>query len=69
MKESRFIENVKQVKNVKELKEILEKYPEDTELCAETEEAITDLYIGITHPVGDRDTEEQIMLIFGGNNN
>ena len=69
MKESRFIKNVKEVRTVKELKEILEKYPDDTNLAAETEQAITDLYIGTTHPVGDRDIEEEILLIFGGNNN
>ncbi len=69
MKESRFIENVKQVSTVKDLKAVLEKYPDETELVAEAKQAITELYVGTTHPVGDRDTEEEIILIFGGNNN
>lgn len=62
-----FIKNGKEVANVGDLKSILEKYPDDTGLAARTGNAITDLYISITHPIGDRDTEEQILLIFGGN--
>lgn len=69
MKESIFIENVKQIKTVGDLKKILEKYPNNTGLVAETSKAITELYIGTTHPIGDRDTEEETLLIFGGNDN
>lgn len=69
MKENVFIENVKQIKNVGELKKILEKYSEDTELVANTNNITTELYIGTTHPIGDRDTEEETLLIFGGKEN
>lgn len=69
MKKSIFIKNVKQIKTVGELKKILEKYPEDTRLVAKTSNAIIDLYIGTTHPVGDRETEEETLLIFGGSDN
>ena len=67
MKESLHIENVKQIGNVGELRKLLEKYSDATELAAHTTNAITDLVIGTTHPVGDRDTEEEILLVFGGN--
>jgi hypothetical protein len=67
MKNSIFTENVKQVKTVGELKLILDKYSDETELVAETSNAITDLFVGITYPVGDRETEEETLLIFGGN--
>lgn len=67
MKKSMFIENVNPIENVGELKKILDKYPEGTGLVARTSNAITELYVGITHPIGDRDTEEEILLIFGGN--
>lgn len=69
MKKSIFIENVKQINNIGELKNILRAYPDDTELVAKTGNGITDLYIGTTHPVGDRDTEEETLLIFGGKEN
>ena len=67
MKESIFIKNIKQVDTVGELKKLLDKYPNDTELVADTKNAVTELYIGITNPVGSRDVEEQEILIFGGN--
>ncbi len=67
MKESIFIKNVKKLNTVGELKKLLEKYSDETELVAETENATTELYIGITNPIGDRDTEEIEILIFGGN--
>ena len=67
MKNSRLIKNVKEVQTVGELKLILEEYSNDTKLSAETSNAITDLFVGITHPIGDRDTEEETLLIFGGN--
>ena len=67
MKESIFTKNVKQLNYVGELKELLEKYPDDTELVADTESGVTELYIGITNPIGDRDVEEIELLIFGGN--
>ncbi|MBZ9730392.1 hypothetical protein LB467_11915 [Salegentibacter sp. JZCK2] len=66
MKESIFIENVKQINNVGELKKMLEKYSDNTELVAQTSNRTTELYIGTTHPIGDRDTEEETLLIFGG---
>lgn len=66
MKESIFIENVKQINNVGELKKILEKYSNNTELVANTNNRTTKLYIGTTHTVGDRDTEDETLLIFGG---
>ena len=67
MKNSLHIENVKHIENVGELRKILEKYSDDTELAARTSNAITDLFIGTTHPVGDRDREEETLLAFGGN--
>ena len=67
MKESIFTKNVKQLNYVGELKELLEKYSDDTELVADTESGVTELYIGITKPIGDRDVEEIELLIFGGN--
>ena len=67
MKESIFIKNVKQLNTVGELKKLLENYPDKTELAADSENATTELYIGITNPIGDRDVEEQEILIFGGN--
>ncbi|SHG68456.1 hypothetical protein SAMN05444483_12211 [Salegentibacter echinorum] len=66
MKESISIENVQQVKNVGELKKILEKYSDNTELVANTHNGVTELYLGTTHPIGDRDTEDETLLIFGG---
>jgi hypothetical protein len=67
MKETIFIKNIKQLNTVGELKKLLENYPDETELVADTENATTELYVGITNPVGDRDFEEQEILIFGGN--
>lgn len=67
MKESIFIKNVKQLNTVGELKKFIKNYPDETKLVADTENAITELYIGITNPVGDRDVEEQEILMFGGN--
>ena len=69
MKESKFIENVKQIKNVGELKNLLKTYPDDTALVARTSNGITELFMGTTHPVGDRDTEEETLIIFGGKEN
>jgi len=66
MKESKFIENVKQINNVGELKNLLKTYPDDTKLVATTSNRITELFMGTTHPVGDRDTEEETLIIFGG---
>ncbi|UWX55757.1 hypothetical protein NYZ99_04865 [Maribacter litopenaei] len=67
MKESIFIKNIKQLNTVGELKKLLENYTNETEIVADTENATTELYVGITNPVGDRDVEEQEILIFGGN--
>ena len=66
MKESIFIKNIKQVDTVGELK-LLDKYPNETELVADTKNAVTELYIGNKNPVGSRYVEEQEILIFGGN--
>ena len=43
----------------------MKNYPENTELVATTNSAITNLYVGEINPTGGRDTEEQIALIFG----
>ena len=69
MKKNIFIEDVKQINNVGELKKILEKYSDNTELVATTNNRTTELYIGTTHPIGDRDTEEETLLIFGSKEN
>ena len=66
MKENIHVSNVTQVMTVGELKKILEKYPNDTELIAETSNAMTELYIGTTHGIGGRDAEDETILVLGG---
>ncbi len=56
---------------VKELINKLKKYDEDTDVCSgfisENGSIMlqTDLIIKETHPIGDRDTEEQLELFIG----
>jgi hypothetical protein len=54
---------------IKDLKKVLEKYDEETEVCSGyiTEKGMIhlDLMIKETNPIGDRDTEEQLLLWLG----
>ena len=45
MKNSISIKNVRQLSNVGELKKILDAYSDETELIAEIENAVTELYV------------------------
>ena len=59
--------NTKVVSTVAELKELLNNFPEETELVGLSGFTTTELYVGETHMVGDRDAEDEKILVFGGN--
>lgn len=57
---------------IKDLKLILDKYDEETEVCSGiiSERGITHLELKIkeSHPIGDRDSEEELLLVLGCEN-
>ena len=64
----------KSIQTVAELISELRKYPADTEIShmscnKENSKTISDLIIVETHPIGDRDTEEILLLAFSCNPN
>jgi hypothetical protein len=66
--------NKKPIETVAELIAELEKYPGDTEIShltgnSKTSKEISSLYIAKTHPLGDRDAEDMLLLAFANNPN
>jgi len=58
---------------VKELIKILSKYEPETEICSgyicKNAQSHYDLIIKESHPIGDRDTEEELLLWLGFEDN